>query len=282
MPDAASLADAFDTVLTLAKPYKPLPLQPDGWPDVLNSKAWKAVEAAWSHASRLAVRCGLEQEVPSTHTGATLLHVLRAEPPAGVERLRLLRDALRILATGRPPSTLRELQTCMAAWRSNGLVCEQILRSVPERSGLERAFRRLFPQSSFHGAEAAEYLAGWLAEHERATDVDVWKLPLSEAVEMLKPPAIPPPPPHVTEIDRREDRVILVRMAQAELLIEGPNASKIAGKIGVPRTTLLGWPEFREYYERAKERLRADMDARRKRLRRGDEDSDDEDRDDKE
>jgi hypothetical protein len=41
-------------------------------------------------------------------------------------------------------------------------------------------------------------------------------------------------------------------MALAELLLIGPNATKIAEKLGVPRTTLLGWRTFREHYNLAK------------------------------
>jgi hypothetical protein len=40
--------------------------------------------------------------------------------------------------------------------------------------------------------------------------------------------------------------------AIAALLTIGPNVSKIARTIGVPRTTLLGWPEFRLRYDQVK------------------------------
>jgi hypothetical protein len=76
----------------------------------------------------------------------------------------------------------------------------------------------------------------------------------------------------------RNDRIDKERQALAALLTIGPNVSRIAREVGVPRTTLLGWPQFRECYERAKE----DAERRRRSLRgrrAGDRDFEDEDPD---
>jgi hypothetical protein len=72
----------------------------------------------------------------------------------------------------------------------------------------------------------------------------------------------------------QKDRQILERLALAELLVEGPNAKRIAEKVGVKRSTLLGWPIFRERYNRMKAEQKKDTEERRRRLRRGDEDED--------
>jgi hypothetical protein len=53
--------------------------------------------------------------------------------------------------------------------------------------------------------------------------------------------------------------------AVAALLTIGPNATKIAKAIGVKRTTLLGWPEFRQRFDQ----LKADAEVRKRRLPRG-------------
>jgi transposase-like protein len=61
-------------------------------------------------------------------------------------------------------------------------------------------------------------------------------------------------------------------MALAELLVNGPNASQIARRIGVPRTTLLGWPTFREHYDRAKQDQEVARRSRRHGRRAGERD----------
>src|SRR5262249_24791789 len=61
------------------------------------------------------------------------------------------------------------------------------------------------------------------------------------------------------------DRRTLERLAIAELLTTGANAKRIAESIGVSRTTLLGWPDFREAYDR----LRTDAGAKKQGRRRG-------------
>jgi hypothetical protein len=66
------------------------------------------------------------------------------------------------------------------------------------------------------------------------------------------------------------DRDIKERMALAELLLIGPNATKIAQKIGVKRTTLLGWQTFRENYDRAKQNSEVAKQSRRRGRRAGD------------
>jgi hypothetical protein len=62
---------------------------------------------------------------------------------------------------------------------------------------------------------------------------------------------------------QRLDRDTLERLAIAELLIIDPNANRIAKRIGVPRSTLQGWPTFQEYYDRMKK----DAEARRQERR---------------
>jgi hypothetical protein len=79
--------------------------------------------------------------------------------------------------------------------------------------------------------------------------------------------------------DRKAEQQIKERMALAELLTVGPNASRIAREVGVSRTTLLGWKTFREHYDRAKDQQRKDTEDRRRRLLRGDDDEDDSDDD---
>jgi hypothetical protein len=61
-------------------------------------------------------------------------------------------------------------------------------------------------------------------------------------------------------------------MALAELQVIGPNATKIAEAIGVKRTTLLGWPTFRKYYDRAKQQSEVAKRSRRRGRRAGDRD----------
>ncbi len=77
--------------------------------------------------------------------------------------------------------------------------------------------------------------------------------------------------------DKNADRKILERLAIAALLIEGPNATRIAQSIGVKRTTMLGWPTFREQYDKAKNQRAEEREARRRRLRNGELDEDSED-----
>ncbi len=67
----------------------------------------------------------------------------------------------------------------------------------------------------------------------------------------------------------QDDRSIKARMALAELLTSGPNATRIAERIGVNRTTLLGWPEFREQYDKAKLNREVAKRARRRGRRAG-------------
>jgi hypothetical protein len=52
----------------------------------------------------------------------------------------------------------------------------------------------------------------------------------------------------------------------------GPNATRIAREVGVPRGTLLGWPEFRERYDRMKADGEAAKWSRRRGRRAGDRD----------
>lgn len=70
----------------------------------------------------------------------------------------------------------------------------------------------------------------------------------------------------------RGDRSTLERLALAELILIGPNATKIAAKVGVPRGTLLGWPTFRDAYDRAKVGREANKRSRRRGRRAGDRD----------
>jgi hypothetical protein len=65
-------------------------------------------------------------------------------------------------------------------------------------------------------------------------------------------------------------------LAMALLFTVGPNAKAISDKIGVPRTTLLGWPDFKAAYDKVKADKQATTESRRRRLRKGDEDNDDE------
>ena len=62
-----------------------------------------------------------------------------------------------------------------------------------------------------------------------------------------------------------EPKIDKKTQAIAALLIIGPNASKIAESVGVPRGTLLGWPEFRQRYDQVK----ADAKNRKSRYPRG-------------
>jgi hypothetical protein len=55
------------------------------------------------------------------------------------------------------------------------------------------------------------------------------------------------------------EKKVKVLAALAALFAGGPNAAKIARQIGVKRTTLLSWPEFREAYDR----LKRDAEARK-------------------
>ncbi len=69
-----------------------------------------------------------------------------------------------------------------------------------------------------------------------------------------RPPPLASTPPTAVS-DRPADdleRATLLRLALAELLLTGPNVKRIAEKIGVPRTTLLGWPDFVEHLDRAR------------------------------
>lgn len=59
------------------------------------------------------------------------------------------------------------------------------------------------------------------------------------------------------------DREARERAALAALLTVGPNAAEIARRVEVKRTTLLGWPEFRKHYDRAKVEAAANRRARR-------------------
>jgi hypothetical protein len=93
-----------------------------------------------------------------------------------------------------------------------------------------------------------------------------------EGLRMILRTALPPPPPADRktapsrgEVEGDRDRSVLERMALAELLTTGPNASQIAKRLGVPRTTLLGWPTFRDLYDRAKQ----DQEIAKRSRRRG-------------
>jgi hypothetical protein len=81
-------------------------------------------------------------------------------------------------------------------------------------------------------------------------------------------------PALATDCDRDAERGLKERLALAELLLHGPNATRIARSIGVPRPTLLGWPKFREHYDRLKQKQQEEKEERRRRLLRGDQDED--------
>jgi hypothetical protein len=55
-------------------------------------------------------------------------------------------------------------------------------------------------------------------------------------------------PPAAGVVERKQKQTL----ALACLLRIGPNATRIAREVGVPRGTLLGWPEFRQYYDQMK------------------------------
>jgi hypothetical protein len=72
--------------------------------------------------------------------------------------------------------------------------------------------------------------------------------------------------------DRENERRTKVTRALACLLTIGPNATRIAKEIGVPRGTLLGWPAFRERYNQMKTNIEAAKSGRRRGRRAGDRD----------
>lgn len=74
------------------------------------------------------------------------------------------------------------------------------------------------------------------------------------AAHILAAEGLEPPTP-----SDGQDREARERAALAQLLLIGPNAKRIAEMIHVPRTTLLGWPTFRTYYDKA----RADAQSRK-------------------
>jgi hypothetical protein len=65
--------------------------------------------------------------------------------------------------------------------------------------------------------------------------------------------------------DHETERRRKVMLALACLLTIGPNATRIAREVGVPRGTLLGWQAFRERYEQ----MKADIELRKRSRRRG-------------
>jgi hypothetical protein len=54
-----------------------------------------------------------------------------------------------------------------------------------------------------------------------------------------------------------------IRQALVCLLIVGPNVSEIARRVGVPRTTLLSWPDFRSALNQVKGQAEAARQSRR-------------------
>ena len=68
---------------------------------------------------------------------------------------------------------------------------------------------------------------------------------------------------------RDDERKRQVTHALACLLTFGPNASRIAKEVGVPRTTLLGWTEFRERYDQVKADSKLAKGSRRRGRRAG-------------
>jgi hypothetical protein len=72
--------------------------------------------------------------------------------------------------------------------------------------------------------------------------------------------------------EREKERQNKVIHALACLATIGPNATHIAKEVGVPRGTLLGWPEFRERYDQAKTDSELKKRSRRRGRRSGDRD----------
>jgi hypothetical protein len=72
-----------------------------------------------------------------------------------------------------------------------------------------------------------------------------------------------------TAVTAGDDRDLKERLAIAALLVIGPNATKIAGKVGVKRTTLLGWRVFRDLYDKAKQDAEVAKRSRRRGRRNG-------------
>ena len=85
--------------------------------------------------------------------------------------------------------------------------------------------------------------------------------------------------PLVKANGERESKQILEQMAMALLLTIGPNAKKIAEKVGVPRTTLMSWETFKAAYDKKKGEAQAEMEKRRRRLKSADQDTDETDDD---
>jgi hypothetical protein len=153
---------------------------------VLNSEDWRRAEEAYGCAASAAEQCGLGTELPSHHKGVTLLYFIRAAPPEGLERFRVLRDAASIVAEGRPPGTLRELWACLAAARSNGLVREQLLKSVSQRRHLEHAVRDLLHDGYAHlAAESVDGLVTRFVAKEGLAKGEAWGMTLPEAARLL-------------------------------------------------------------------------------------------------
>jgi hypothetical protein len=134
-----------------------------------------------------------------------------------------------------PPETQR------AIWRR--------MRAILDAAKLA-AFRDAFPGYN----PAADQPA---ATERAAPDEAAVESPMPAAPEVV---AQVPEPSTSTPSEERE---LKERLALAELLTTGPNASQIAAKLGVPRTTLLGWPTFREHYDR----LKKDAEVRRQQHR---------------
>jgi hypothetical protein len=119
-----------------------------------------------------------------------------------------------IVAERRPPRTLGELRTCLAAVWSNGLVRGHLLGSVPQRRHLEHAVRTLLGDPGGNlTAESVDGLVSWLVAERSLSEATACGLALSRAADLLRPataggtptthagatPAEPPPPARHSE-----------------------------------------------------------------------------------
>jgi hypothetical protein len=117
---------------------------------------------------------------------------------------------------------------------------------------------------------------GILAAGQQLDDFAVEQLRIIAAVPMPEKAAAQQSTPIPIE-PVRERRQILEPMAMAVLLTIGPNAKKIAEKVGVPRTTLLGWETFKAAYDKKKGEAEAEKENRKRRLKSADQDTDETD-----
>ena len=225
--------------------------------DRMNDPSTPALERAafwWEHmAAWLAVDCGPAFNLREHNCRRALYSLARAIVDAELTpRVEALADPIAVSGRGPAIALLKRVVLVEHRHAEHVLIDQELRRLIASVIDDWRGEIAHFARQTLSHSLRREVLGD-----ERATsDQSVSSAPsgLPDSTEPVMAGECP-----VDDRDREEK----VRAALAALLTIGPNATRIADAVGVPRTTLLGWETFRLHYDRAKRDAEARKTARR-------------------